>query len=56
MITCGLPKLDAITGTMTNAEIVIRLHPQWRDLYSGLSNEFAVEARSERSYLDVPPL
>ena len=30
--------------SMTNAEIVIRPHPQWRDLYSGLSNEFAIDA------------
>ena len=75
MITCGLPKLDAIPpyersgkirrilfaaqnqppfevlrpflrelGSMTNAEIVIRPHPKWRDFYSRLSNEFAVDA------------
>lgn len=29
---------------MTKAEIVIRPHPQWRDLYSGLSNEFALDS------------
>jgi hypothetical protein len=28
---------------MTDAEIVIRPHPQWRDLYSGSSNEFALD-------------
>jgi hypothetical protein len=31
-------------SSMTGAEIVIRPHPQWRDLYSGLSNEFALDA------------
>jgi hypothetical protein len=31
-------------SAMANAEIVIRPHPQWRDLFSGLSNEFALDA------------
>jgi hypothetical protein len=31
-------------SAMTKAEIVIRPHPQWRDLYSGSSNEFALDA------------
>ena len=35
-----LRELSSITG----AEIVIRPHPQWRDLYSGLSNEFALDS------------
>jgi hypothetical protein len=30
-------------SAMTDAEIVIRPHPQWRDLYSGSSNEFALD-------------
>jgi hypothetical protein len=30
-------------SSITRAEIVIRPHPQWRDLYSGLSNEFALD-------------
>jgi hypothetical protein len=30
-------------SAMTKAEIVIRPHPQWRDLYSGSSNEFALD-------------
>jgi len=75
MITCGLPKLDAVprrerTGkiqrilfaaqneppfeilkpllhelkSIAEAEIVIRPHPQWRDLYRGLSNEFVLDS------------
>ena len=74
MITCGLPKLDAVPrversgkikrilfaaqnqppfeilkpflhelGSLAEAEIVIRPHPQWRDLYRGLSNEFVLD-------------
>jgi hypothetical protein len=30
-------------SSMTKAEIVIRPHPQWRDLFSGLSNEFILD-------------
>jgi hypothetical protein len=29
--------------SIAKAEIVIRPHPQWRDLFSGLSNEFAID-------------
>jgi hypothetical protein len=74
MITCGLPKLDAVPrrqrsgkiqrilfaaqnqppfeilkpflhelSSVAEAEIVIRQHPQWRNLYRGLSNEFAFD-------------
>jgi hypothetical protein len=34
-----LHELSSIVG----AEIIIRSHPQWRDLYHGLSNEFALD-------------
>ena len=75
MITCGLPKLDAVPqlqrsgkirrilfaaqnqppfeilkpflhelSSMAEAEIIIRPHPQWRDLYRGLSNEFVLDS------------
>jgi hypothetical protein len=37
------PFLRELSATM-KAEIVIRPHPQWRDLFSGLSNEFALDA------------
>jgi hypothetical protein len=30
-------------SSMAEAEIVIRPHPQWRDMYRGLSNEFALD-------------
>jgi hypothetical protein len=30
-------------SSIAEAEIVIRPHPQWRDLYRGLSNEFALD-------------
>jgi hypothetical protein len=74
MITCGLPKLDAVPiiersgkikrilfaaqnqppfevikpflhelSSIAEAEIIIRPHPQWRDLYRGLSNEFVLD-------------
>lgn len=31
-------------SSMTHAEIVIRPHPQWRDLFNGLSNEFSLDS------------
>jgi hypothetical protein len=37
------PFLHELSST-TDAEIVIRPHPQWHDLYSGLSNEFALDS------------
>jgi hypothetical protein len=37
------PFLRELSST-TGAEIVIRPHPQWRDLFSGLSNEFALDS------------
>jgi hypothetical protein len=42
-----LRELSSITG----AEIVIRPHPQWRDLYNGLSNEFVLDS-VERSVIE----
>jgi Putative glycosyltransferase (DUF6716) len=30
--------------SMADAEIVIRPHPQWRDIYRGLSNEFVLDS------------
>jgi hypothetical protein len=31
-------------SSMAEAEIIIRPHPQWRDLYRGLSNEFVIDS------------
>jgi hypothetical protein len=31
-------------SSMAGAEIIIRPHPQWRDLYRGLSNEFVLDS------------
>ena len=31
-------------SSMAEAEIIIRPHPQWRDLYRGLSNEFVLDS------------
>jgi hypothetical protein len=31
-------------SSIAEAEIIIRPHPQWRDMYRGLSNEFVVDS------------
>jgi hypothetical protein len=38
-------------SSMSGAEVVIRPHPQWRDLFGGLSNEFALDS-VERSIIE----